>query len=290
MKPRPPWSSARRRLGADPVQRGALADRGACPLMAAWCRRSPRAPMSICSTASSSRAMKEAGVGFDATVGGRGRRRARPDRRRHRRPHHGEGDRDGAQHAADRGEPSRGACADPAADLRAGISLLPVPRLRRPHPDRRGASASAIMCGSAPPSTTPWAKPSTRSQRCSACPIPAARRSNAPRSGGDPTRFAFPRPMLGRADANFSLSGLKTAVRNEASRLTPLEPKDISDLCAGFQAAVLESTADRLSVGLKLFAREIRTAARAGRRRRRRRQSGDPRRAAGCRGEGRRPR
>jgi N6-L-threonylcarbamoyladenine synthase len=70
---------------------------------------------------------------------------------------------------------------------------------------------------------------------------------------GDPKRFAFPRPMLGRADANFSLSGLKTAVRNEASRLGELKPQDISDLCAGFQAAVLESTADRLSVGLRLF-------------------------------------
>src|SRR5499427_544229 len=73
-------------------------------------------------------------------------------------------------------------------------------------------------------------------------------------AGGDPMRFDFPRPMLGRPDANFSLSGLKTAVRNEASRLTPLEPTDVSDLCASFQAAVLESTADRLSVGLKLFA------------------------------------
>jgi N6-L-threonylcarbamoyladenine synthase len=71
--------------------------------------------------------------------------------------------------------------------------------------------------------------------------------------GGDAKRFAFPRPMLGRPDANFSLSGLKTAVRNEASRLGTLEPQDISDLCAGFQAAVLESTADRLSVGLRLF-------------------------------------
>jgi N6-L-threonylcarbamoyladenine synthase len=71
--------------------------------------------------------------------------------------------------------------------------------------------------------------------------------------GGDPARFAFPRPMLGRPDANFSLSGLKTAVRNEASRLIPMEPQDISDLCASFQAAVLESTADRLSVGLRLF-------------------------------------
>jgi N6-L-threonylcarbamoyladenine synthase len=71
--------------------------------------------------------------------------------------------------------------------------------------------------------------------------------------GGNPARFAFPRPMLGRADANFSLSGLKTAVRNEANKLAPLQPKDIGDLCAGFQAAVLESTADRLGVGLKMF-------------------------------------
>ena len=71
--------------------------------------------------------------------------------------------------------------------------------------------------------------------------------------GGDAKRFALPRPMFGRADANFSLSGLKTAVRNEASRLVPLEPQDVSDLCAGFQAAVLESTADRLNVGLRLF-------------------------------------
>jgi N6-L-threonylcarbamoyladenine synthase len=70
---------------------------------------------------------------------------------------------------------------------------------------------------------------------------------------GDPTRFAFPRPMLGRPDANFSLSGLKTAVRNEASRLDRIEPQDISDLCAGFQAAVMDATADRLRVGLRLF-------------------------------------
>jgi N6-L-threonylcarbamoyladenine synthase len=71
--------------------------------------------------------------------------------------------------------------------------------------------------------------------------------------GGDAARFAFPRPMLGRADANFSLSGLKTAVRNEAARRTPLDAQDIRDLCASFQAAVLESTADRLTVGLRLF-------------------------------------
>jgi N6-L-threonylcarbamoyladenine synthase len=84
-------------------------------------------------------------------------------------------------------------------------------------------------------------------------PYPGGPQVERAASGGDAARFAFPRPMLGRSDANFSLSGLKTAVRNEANRLTPLEQKDISDLCASFQAAVLESTADRLSVGLKLF-------------------------------------
>ncbi len=71
-------------------------------------------------------------------------------------------------------------------------------------------------------------------------PYPGGPQVERAAAGGDPTRFAFPRPMLGRPDANFSLSGLKTAVRNEASRLEPLEPQDISDLCAGFQAAVLD--------------------------------------------------
>lgn len=70
---------------------------------------------------------------------------------------------------------------------------------------------------------------------------------------GNPARFAFPRPMLGRSDPNFSLSGLKTAVRQEAERISPLSEGDIADLCASFQAAVLDLSTDRLTVGLKLF-------------------------------------
>ncbi|MBI3701462.1 MAG: tRNA (adenosine(37)-N6)-threonylcarbamoyltransferase complex transferase subunit TsaD [Afipia sp.] len=70
---------------------------------------------------------------------------------------------------------------------------------------------------------------------------------------GDPKRFEFPRPMVGRPDANFSLSGLKTAVRNEAARMIEPSPQDIADLCAGFQAAVLDLTSDRIAVGLRLF-------------------------------------
>jgi N6-L-threonylcarbamoyladenine synthase len=84
-------------------------------------------------------------------------------------------------------------------------------------------------------------------------PYPGGPQVERAAQGGDGARFAFPRPMLGRSDANFSLSGLKTAVRNEIGRLGVLQEQDISDLCASFQAAVMESTADRLSVGLRIF-------------------------------------
>ena len=90
-------------------------------------------------------------------------------------------------------------------------------------------------------------------------PYPGGPQVERMAAAGDPNRFAFPRPMLGRKDANFSLSGLKTAVRNEAERSAPLQSQDISDLCAGFQAAVLDSTADRLTVGLSLFVEQFGT-------------------------------
>jgi N6-L-threonylcarbamoyladenine synthase len=70
---------------------------------------------------------------------------------------------------------------------------------------------------------------------------------------GNPERFAFPRPLLGRAEPNFSLSGLKTAVRIEAERIAPLTASDVADLCAGFQAAVVDVVADRTRVGLRAF-------------------------------------
>lgn len=70
---------------------------------------------------------------------------------------------------------------------------------------------------------------------------------------GKAARFVFPRPMAGRPDANFSLSGLKTAVRIEAERAAPLTDLDVADLCAGFQAAILDTIADRLTNGLAQF-------------------------------------
>lgn len=70
---------------------------------------------------------------------------------------------------------------------------------------------------------------------------------------GDPERFSLPRPMHGRPVPDFSLSGLKTALRIEAERLEPLSDRDVCDLCAGFQAAVVDVVVDRTRVALRLF-------------------------------------
>ena len=70
---------------------------------------------------------------------------------------------------------------------------------------------------------------------------------------GNATRFALPRPMRGRNDANFSLSGLKTALRLEAEKIAPLSNQDVADLCASFQQAIVEVVLDRLRTGLRIF-------------------------------------
>jgi tRNA N6-adenosine threonylcarbamoyltransferase len=70
---------------------------------------------------------------------------------------------------------------------------------------------------------------------------------------GDAARFALPRPMQGRKDADFSFSGLKTALRLEAEKVAPLSDQDVADLCASFQQAVVDVVLDRLRAGLRLF-------------------------------------
>ena len=70
---------------------------------------------------------------------------------------------------------------------------------------------------------------------------------------GNASRFALPRPMHGRAEPDFSLSGLKTALRLEAEKIAPLADQDVADLCASFQQAVVEVIQDRLRAGVKVF-------------------------------------
>ena len=59
---------------------------------------------------------------------------------------------------------------------------------------------------------------------------------------GNAARFDFPRSMLDSRDHNFSFSGLKTAVRYRLAEFQgeAATPQLIDDMCASFQAAVIE--------------------------------------------------
>ncbi|QJR13907.1 tRNA (adenosine(37)-N6)-threonylcarbamoyltransferase complex transferase subunit TsaD [Usitatibacter palustris] len=57
---------------------------------------------------------------------------------------------------------------------------------------------------------------------------------------GDARRFAFPRPMIGSADLDFSFSGLKTAVLTRLRQHGEPDAQARADLAASFQAAVVD--------------------------------------------------
>jgi len=70
---------------------------------------------------------------------------------------------------------------------------------------------------------------------------------------GDPARFEFPRPMLGRPNADFSLSGLKTAVRQELLKMESVSERDTADIAASFQAAIVDVMVDRVRAAIRMF-------------------------------------
>ncbi|MBL8644515.1 MAG: tRNA (adenosine(37)-N6)-threonylcarbamoyltransferase complex transferase subunit TsaD [Rhodospirillaceae bacterium] len=75
---------------------------------------------------------------------------------------------------------------------------------------------------------------------------------------GNAKRFNFARPMKGKPGCDFSFSGLKTAVRQTAEQLPPgpFQPRDVADLAASFQAAAVESVADRVKRAAERFTNE----------------------------------
>ncbi len=70
---------------------------------------------------------------------------------------------------------------------------------------------------------------------------------------GDAGRFTFPRPLVGEARLDFSFSGLKTAVRQTAQSIEPVNEQDVADICASFQKAVTRTLYERLGRGLARF-------------------------------------
>jgi len=73
---------------------------------------------------------------------------------------------------------------------------------------------------------------------------------------GDPRRFPLPRPLKGRSGANFSFSGLKTALRERVAELggtAALDPGTVADLAASLQAAIADTLADRTANAIAEF-------------------------------------
>ena len=78
---------------------------------------------------------------------------------------------------------------------------------------------------------------------------------------GNPSRFTLPRPLKGEKRLDFSFSGLKTAVRQAATSIAPLNDQDVADICASFQRAITETLEDRVGLSLKRFHEDYPAAA-----------------------------
>ncbi len=265
---------ARERTRQDPVQRGAVADRPARGLRgrsAGDCGARPRR-----GARPGHRQGHERGAGdVRRPRRHRRRRRTRPDRRGDRGSHHRQGDRAGDRETAGRGQSSRGPRAHRPAHRSDAVPVLPVPRLRRPHPDRRGARGGRIRAA--------------RHHR-------RRRHRRSLRQDREAAGAGLPRRTAGREGSALRQSGAlcaaaaddRTAARGFlALRAQDRAPgrggEDRADQPRGRARSVrivpaIDRRGDRRPPARRAQAvpRALRQADRAGRRRRRRRQSDDP--------------
>ena len=74
--------------------------------------------------------------------------------------------------------------------------------------------------------------------------------------GGDAAAFAFPRALMGEdGNLDFSFSGLKTAVMNSIRREKEQGRQlNLEDLCAAFQAAVVDVLAEKTALAARRYA------------------------------------
>src|SRR5690348_16601978 len=84
-------------------------------------------------------------------------------------------------------------------------------------------------------------------------PYPGGPQIEALARDGDARRYALPRPMRGRSRADFSFSGLKTALR----QIVRSETASVKDLAASFQAAVIDCITDRMRFAMGAFRQDF---------------------------------
>ncbi len=73
--------------------------------------------------------------------------------------------------------------------------------------------------------------------------------------GGNPRRFALPRPLKGRDGCDFSFSGLKTAVRHLVPPAGVADAATIADLAASVELAICDTLIDRTTNAVRWFRR-----------------------------------
>ena len=95
-----------------------------------------------------------------------------------------------------------------------------------------------------------------KTARLLALPQPGGPAVEAEAAKGDPARFPLPRPLLDRPGCDLSFSGLKTALlrtRDGVMADNRLTRRDRADLCAAFQAAVVDILAEKTRRAISLY-------------------------------------
>ena len=87
-------------------------------------------------------------------------------------------------------------------------------------------------------------------------PYPGGPRVEEAAKTGNPRAYALPRPLVSghnaRVSADFSFSGLKTALRQLAEQQV-----SVADASASFQAAVIDILCDRTRIAMQMFRRDF---------------------------------
>lgn len=98
-----------------------------------------------------------------------------------------------------------------------------------------------------------------KTARLLALPQPGGPSVEAEARNGDAKRLRFPRPLLDRDGCDMSFSGLKTALLRARDDLMvdgTLKAQDRSDLCAGFQQAVVDVLVEKTRRALAIYMAE----------------------------------
>ena len=118
---------------------------------------------------------------------------------------------------------------------------LGADRRRAATPRWSGSTATPTWRSSARRATTRPARRSTRAPSCSASATPGGAVIDRLARGGDPGAVAFPRAMTASEHgADFSFSGLKTALLHHVRAHGVPDGQALADLCASYQAAIVE--------------------------------------------------